>query len=100
MTKTTRILSTLALAAAMLMPQTVFGGSLIKRTPASDFTKFLPPLDEVPWLNIRSRTPTRLAVSLPEAGTLSALLLVPKPVTSWASLEAPSAAAGSEFVGM
>ena len=102
MTTTAKILGALAVSAAIMMPQTVFGGSMIGQTHASEiseFTKFLPTLDEVPWLNARSRTPTRLPVSLPEAGTLSALLLIPKPVTTWASLETPSAA-GRVIVGM
>jgi len=97
MTTTAKILGALAVSAAIMMPHTVFGGSMIRQTDASEiseFAKFLPTLDEVPWLNARSHNSTRLPVSLPEAGTLSALLLIPKPVTTWASLETPSAASG------
>lgn len=102
MTTTAKILGALAVSAAILMPQTVFGGSTIRQTASSEvaeFAKFLPTLDEVPWLSARSRTSTRLPGSLPEAGTLSALLLIPKPVTTWASLETPWAA-GGVTVGM
>jgi hypothetical protein len=103
MTTTTKILGALFLSAATMMPQTVVGTSLNRQkvgSELSEFAKFLPPLDEVPWLNARSRTPTEALGCLPDAGTFSALLLIPKPVTTWASLGAPSDNAGSEIVGM
>ena len=84
----TRTAAALMLAGAVMVPQTVRGDSIIRVRTAdtSDFYKFLPDLPAaVPWLTVNSRKQTG-EVTLPEAGSVSALMLVPKPAAGWATL--------------
>lgn len=79
---------TLILAGAVMAPLTVHGDSLIRARTAntSDFYKFLPGLPaDLPWLTVNSRKQTA-EVTLPEAGSVSALMLVPRPAEGWAAL--------------
>ena len=83
----------LALAGAVMAPEAVNGQSIVKARPTdgSDFHKFLPSLPVVPWLAADPRTAAK-DTGLPEAGTVSALMFVPKPAEAWAPLTSRPAA--------
>jgi hypothetical protein len=88
-----RTVAALAVAGAVLAPQTVSGASILRtRAPeASDFHKYLPALPtDVPWLVADRQAPPRGV--LPEAGSVSALMLVPQPAEGWAPLMSQPAA--------
>ena len=94
MTTTAKTLVALGLMGAVLAPQTAGGESILKtRAPdASDFQKFLPSLPaDVPWLTTERRTPVE-GSALPEAGSVSAWMLVPQPAEGWAPLTSQPAA--------
>jgi hypothetical protein len=83
----------LVVTGAVLAPQTVSGASILRTraSDASDFHKYLPALPtEVPWLLADRPAPARGV--LPEAGSVSALMLVPQPADSWAQLASQPAA--------
>jgi hypothetical protein len=93
----------LAVAALVMAPQAVNGESLLRVRAGSgvDIQKYLAPLpNEVPWLTANSGAAAKITSPLPEAGSVSALLLTPKPVQTWTALSSQSAAAASSFVGM
>lgn len=77
----------LAMTGAVMAPQAVSGESIlrIRASDGYDFHRFLPSFPEVPWLAPDERTPAK-DVALPEAGSVSALMLVPKPADTWAPL--------------
>jgi hypothetical protein len=101
MTKLARVGSVLAVSvAAIALPQSSSGGTMMKRTVphTSDFARYLPPIEEVPWL--RLGTGSRPVVDLPKAGTVSALLFAPNPAAIWPERYTQSAAAGLAPVSM
>jgi hypothetical protein len=88
-----KTVATLLVAGAMLLPQGVNGTSLVrKRAPdALDFEKYLPALPaDVAWL-----VPNRAVLArnvLPDAGSVSALMLAPQPAQGWETLTSQPAA--------
>ena len=101
MTKFARAASVLAVTvAAVALPQSSFGGSLMKRTGPHtiDLTRYLSPIEEVPWLRVGAGV--RSMVDLPKAGTASALLFAPNPAAIWPERYTQSAAAGPAHVGI
>ena len=79
---------TLMFACAVMVPLTVRGDSIIRVRTADtlEFSRFLPELPAgVPWLQANKWKQTG-GVTLPEAGSVSALMLVPKPAEGWAAL--------------
>jgi hypothetical protein len=86
MTPIAKSLFALALGAAVLVPHAAQGENAVARTGAQavDFQRYLPPLPaDVPWLALTSQPTPQGSARLPEAGSLSAWLLVPKPVQAW-----------------
>ena len=83
----------LALAGAAMTPEAVKGQSIVQARPTdgSDFHKFLPSLPDVPWLATHTRTAAK-DTGLPEAGTVSALMLVLRPAEAWTPLTSHPAA--------
>ena len=98
MTHIAKSLFALAVAAAVLVPQAANGGNPVARprSQAVDFQRYLAPLPaDVPWLALRSQAALPGSATLPAAGSLSAWLLVPKPVQAWAEAASmPAAVAG------
>jgi len=84
------------LVGAVMAPQAAAGESIqiTRAADAADFRKFLPPLPDVPWLTTVDRAPSK-GISMPEAGSVSALLLVPRPAEAWSPLLSQSADASS-----
>jgi hypothetical protein len=81
------------LAAAVLSgaaaPTTVQAQWLSRPIPAPEsaaleFSRHLPPVAPVPWLDARLGL-ARAALGLPQAGSLEALLMQPTPATRWPS---------------
>jgi hypothetical protein len=102
MTQGVRALAAMAISiAATALPQPSFAGSLPRRTEAAvvDFAKYLPRLDEVPWVDAAASRGHRSHLRLPEAGTAGALLLSPSPARAWPE-SFHSAAAAPRSVGM
>lgn len=64
--------------AVIALPQPSAASSLVRRAEAPDFAAYLPPMNDVPWLTLRTSSP-KTSTSLPEAGTARALLFVPTP---------------------
>ena len=96
---------TLALAAAVMMLEPASGQSVLVKVPKAasfDIERYLPPLPtDIPWLTTREHTQPRSAASpLPEAGSLDALLWLPKAADTWAPpLNSQSATASTLFGG-
>jgi len=94
---------TALLLTGLLAAAPAAGQAIVKpgpETAVADFQKFLPPVAPVPWLDARWRAPQKSVSPLPEAGSLSALLLAPDPVSSWTSGPSHAASARVGFVGM
>ena len=88
-----KTIAALVLAGAVLAPQTVSAASIVRAraSDASDFDKYLPVLPaDVPWLSAGRQASARGA--LPEAGSVSALMLVPQPAEGWGALTSQPAA--------
>jgi hypothetical protein len=87
-----KMIAALGLAGAVLAPETVSGASMLRMRASDpvDFHKYLPALPaDVPWLTAHRQAPERGA--LPEAGSLSAWMLMPKPAEGWALTSQPAA---------
>ena len=83
----------LAMAGAAMAPQAVSGESILttRISDPSGVQNYLPALAaDVPWLGLDNRAPLK-DQSLPEASSVSALMLVPKPA-EWTSLASRPAA--------
>lgn len=88
MTTINKTAAALMLASAVMASQAANADSIIalRKAGTPDFHKFLPELPaDVPWLTAVSRNRTTDA-ALPEAGSVSALMFVPKPAEAWAAL--------------
>jgi hypothetical protein len=76
----------------------------VVRVHASDttgFERFLPALpSDVPWLAAERRAPPTSAVLAPEAPSLSAWMLSPKPAEAWSARSVQSAGAAPSLSGM
>lgn len=97
------LLVSLVLLGAVAAPHVASGQSLVKQRPAdpvADFQKFLPPIGSVPWLETRTGAAQKTPSSLPEAGTIAAWLMTPRPAATWASAHTQQGVAGSGIVGM
>ena len=81
------ILAAMTLACIAIAPKSASAESVVRtQAPASDFHKFLPPLPaDVPWLTASAATSVK-GPTLPEAGSVSALMFAPKPAEAWGSL--------------
>jgi hypothetical protein len=87
MNKIATTVATIILAGIAIAPQGARADSIVRaQAPVSDFHKFLPLLPaDVPWLTASAGTSIK-GSALPEAGSVSALMFVPKPAEAWASL--------------
>ena len=95
-------IATLAVASALAVPAAA-AETIVKQKPhgaAIDFQQFLPPVAPVPWLDAKWRAPHRNVLPLPEAGSVSALLLAPQPAKSWAPGSSQAASANPGFARM
>ena len=92
------------LATAVLAPQPVAADSVVRvhASNAAGFERFLPALPaDVPWLAADRKAAPRTTVLVPEAGSVGAWMLVPKPAEAWSQLPVQSAgSAPPSFVGM
>ena len=99
------LLVSVVLIAGLTLPYAATGQSLLQPRPAStarDFHKFLPPVPSIPWLEARwvAPRPGIPSFSLPEAGSVSAWLLTPRPAAAWTSGYRREASAEKTTVGM
>src|SRR5690349_25079722 len=73
----------LAFVAILTAPHTGASQTMVQRHDAvADFQKFLPSLPAIPWLNAQPVEGSKSQMRLPEAGSVSALLLMPRAATS------------------
>jgi hypothetical protein len=81
------VAAAISLAGVALAPQGASADSVVRTgAPVSDFSKFLPPLPtDVSWLTASAAMPPKTA-ALPEAGSVTALMFVPKPAEAWGPL--------------
>lgn len=96
-------LAIVALAGLLAAP-TATAQTIMKPKPQAamvDFQQFLPPVASIPWLEAKRSVPQRPASfsPLPEAGSVSALLLAPQPAATWA-LGPQAASAGLDLARM
>jgi hypothetical protein len=92
-----------ALATPVLAAQPVAAHSVVRvqTSNAAGFERFLPALPaDVPWLAADRRGAPRSAVLVPEAGSVDAWMLVPKPAEAWSPLPVQSAGSAPPFVGL
>ena len=85
MTLTHAVAAVAISVAAVTLSESAFAGNPLRpgERSAVDFTKYLPRLEEVPWLDARTSPQRQGHVCLPEAGTVSALLLSSSPARTW-----------------
>ena len=97
-------LAALAVSGVVAAASPASGQAVVQAKPDSavtDFHKFLPPLPSVPWLEAKRRVPNITITALPEAGSVTALLLMPEPAMSWGvGGNSQAASANIGFVGM
>lgn len=83
MTPFARTFAVVSAASAILtMPAVGVAQSFVSQHAAAEFEAYLPRLPEIPWLKLKT-APSQRSQSLPEAGSLSALLFQPAPATGW-----------------
>ena len=95
--------SSVLIAALVASPHMAAGQSVVQPRSADavqDFQKFLPPVASIPWLEARSRSSQPATSVLPEAGSVAAWLLTPRPAASWAASHAQAAVPDNGIVGM
>ena len=97
------LLVSVMFAALVASPQMAAGQGIVQQRtadPVADFQKFLPPVPSIPWLEVRSAAAQETVRALPQAGTVAAWLLTPRPAMSWASGPTKAALTGDDVVGM
>ena len=98
------LLAPLAVIAALVASPHMAAGQKIDQhryaDPVADFQRFLPAVASIPWLEARSATAQKSTSPLPEAGSVAAWLLTPRPAALWASGHTQAAFAGNGIEGM
>jgi hypothetical protein len=84
---------------AVALPVQLHAENMLRRADVPDLTAYLPPVNEVPWLKQRTGRPKPLT-TVPDAGSLSALLFVPRLVPDWPQPLIQSAEAAPAYIGM
>jgi hypothetical protein len=84
---------------AIALPAQTHAENIVRRADAPGLSAYLPRFDEVEWLKQRAARPKPLTI-MPEAGSPSALLFMPKPMPDWPQPLVQSAEAAPAYVGM